>query len=84
MFTTPQLPQPAAPTPPAPAAAVLPPWAMVVLVCLCVAVGVMACAFAGFVVLVRPGASGPINTVLGEGGLVVAVAALAVACHKQQ
>ncbi|MER5631540.1 hypothetical protein [Streptomyces nitrosporeus] len=96
-ITAPQLPQqpvvPAAPAPSVPppvpvplvpAAVVLPPWVKVALVVLAVAVVVMAAGFIGFVVLVRPGASGPLNTMLAFGAFIVAAAALVVTCVRKQ
>ncbi|MFC3236906.1 hypothetical protein [Streptomyces nitrosporeus] len=95
--TVPQLPQqpvvpaapapsvpPPVPVPPAPASVVLPPWVKVALVVLAVAVVVMAAGFIGFVVLVRPGASGPLNTMLAFGAFIVAAAALVVTCARKQ
>ncbi|WP_327179887.1 hypothetical protein OG599_34480 [Streptomyces sp. NBC_01335] len=90
--TAPQPPQqpvvPAAPAPlpvpPAPAAVVLPSWVKVALVVLAVAVVVMASGFVGFVVLVRPGASAPLNTMLAFGAFVVAAAGLIVTCVRKQ
>ncbi|WP_327267243.1 hypothetical protein OG233_30635 [Streptomyces sp. NBC_01218] len=80
--TTPAAP---APTPaPAPAAPVVfPPWAKAALAGLAIVSGVLASAFAGILVLVRPGAAGPINTAVGVGGFLLTAAALVIACRKR-
>ncbi|GGZ29931.1 hypothetical protein [Streptomyces nitrosporeus] len=96
-ITAPQLPQqpvvpaapapsvpPPAPVPPAPAAVVLPPWVKATLVGLVVVVVVMACAFAGFVVLIRPGASGPLDAMAGVGGFIIGMATLVITCVRKQ
>ncbi|MFD6534689.1 hypothetical protein [Streptomyces sp. NPDC060184] len=87
------LPAPPAPAPasapapdpaPAPAAAMLPPRAVeAALAGLAIVLGGMASLFAGFVVMVRPGAAGPINTAIGVGGFMLTAAALVIACRKR-
>ncbi|MGW1469011.1 hypothetical protein ACWCPT_32285 [Streptomyces sp. NPDC002308] len=74
---------PASAPAPAPAAAVLPHWVKAALAGLAIALGGMASLFAGFVVMVRPGAAGPINTAIGVGGFMLTAAALVIACRKR-
>ncbi|MCX5401990.1 hypothetical protein [Streptomyces sp. NBC_00102] len=77
-------PAPRAGAGPAPTASAFPQWAKVALVCLAVAVAMLLCGIAGLIVLVRPGASGPLDTMLTVGGFLVAAAALVVACARRQ
>ncbi|MFE9853497.1 hypothetical protein ACFYPN_32585 [Streptomyces sp. NPDC005576] len=86
MTTTPQTQQPAvvsaAPVPPVPPALGIPSGVKAAFVCLAAAVAVIAAVFVGFIVLVRPGAAGPLNTMLAFGAFVVATAALVVTCVR--